>query len=132
LFEVKANLDDENRDLVVYIDSDWAGDVENWISVTRFIIYLFGVPICSRSKGQKGATLLSSEEEYVKEICFIFHLLRDMGFPVKLPIMVRTDKIGTMFMAEKASSDVRTKQIDTRYHFIREHIEDGFIKIVIV
>jgi hypothetical protein len=46
--------------------------------------------------------------------------------------MVRTDSIGTMFMAENASSGVRIRQIDTRDHLIRDHIEDGFINIVFV
>jgi hypothetical protein len=40
--------------------------------------------------------------------------------------MVRTDNIGAMFMA---SSGIRTRHIDTRYPFIREHVEDGLIQI---
>jgi sugar/nucleoside kinase (ribokinase family) len=55
-----------------------------------------------------------------------------MGIPVKLPMMLRTDNIGSMFMAENASSGVRTRHIDTRNHFISEHVEDGFVKIVFV
>jgi hypothetical protein len=51
-------------DLVSYCNSDRAGDTETRISVTGFIIYLLGVPICWRSKGQKGVTLSSSEAEY--------------------------------------------------------------------
>jgi hypothetical protein len=83
--------------VVVYSESEWAGDVKNQISVIGFIIYLLGIPICCRSKGQKGVTLSSIEVEYmamseaVKEICFIFYLLREMVIPVKLPIMVRID-----------------------------------------
>jgi hypothetical protein len=34
-------------------------------------------------------------------------------------------------MEEDASSCVRAKDIETRYHFIEEHVEDVFIKIVI-
>jgi hypothetical protein len=52
-------------DLVSYCNSDWDGDAETRISVTGFIIYLLGVPICWRSKGQKRVTLSSSEAEYV-------------------------------------------------------------------
>jgi hypothetical protein len=52
-------------DFVSYCNSNWAGDAETRISVTGFIIYLLGVPICWRSKGQKGVTLSSSEVEYV-------------------------------------------------------------------
>jgi hypothetical protein len=62
--------------------------------------------------------------EAVKETCFIFYLLRFMGIPVKLTIIVRADDFGAMFMAENAS------YIDTRYHSISEHDEGGFIHIV--
>jgi hypothetical protein len=47
-------------DLVFYCNSNCAGDAETRIRVTGFIIYLLGVPICWRSKGQKGVTLSSS------------------------------------------------------------------------
>jgi hypothetical protein len=128
----------EEWDLVSYSDSDWAGNPENRISVSSFIIYLLGVPICWRSKGQKGVTLSSSEGEYVamseavKEIRFIYFLLKGMGVDVKLPIIVRCENVGAIFMAENSSSGIRTRHIDTRYHFVREHVEDGMIKIVIV
>jgi hypothetical protein len=75
--KLKPNLDGENWDLVIYSDSDWATDIENQIIVTGFIIFLLGVPICWRSKGQKELTLSNSEAEYmvmseaVKEICFL-------------------------------------------------------------
>jgi hypothetical protein len=46
--------------------------------------------------------------------------------------MVRTDNVGAIFIAEKASSGVRTRYMDTRYHFIMDHLEDGFIKIIFV
>jgi hypothetical protein len=71
-------------------------------------------------------TLSSSEAEYVaisesvKDVRFIFYLLRDTRTLVKLPIMVRTDKVGVMFMEENESSGVRTRHIDTRYHFTRD------------
>jgi hypothetical protein len=38
---------------------------------------------------------------------------------VKLPIVVRCDNnVGAIFMAENSSSGVRTRHVDTRYHFI--------------
>jgi hypothetical protein len=122
--KIKPKAIEENWDLVVYSDSNWAGDTENQISISGFIIYLLGVPICWRSKGQKGVTLSSSEAEYVamseaeKEIRFVYYLFESLGISVKLPIIVRLDNIGAIFMAENASSGVRTRHIDTRYHFI--------------
>jgi hypothetical protein len=46
---------------LVSIDSDWAGDSENHISITEFIIYFLGTLIYWRSKDQKGVTISSSE-----------------------------------------------------------------------
>jgi hypothetical protein len=45
---------------------------------------------------------------------------------VNLPIVVKTNK------SENASTGFRTQHVDTRYHFVREFIEDGFIKIEFV
>ena len=66
----------------------------------------------------------------VKEIRFIFYLLTSMLIEVKLPIIVRCDNVGAIFMAENSSSGVRTRHVDIRYHFVREHVVDDFIKIV--
>jgi hypothetical protein len=96
-------FENEEWDLVSYCVSDWAGNPENRIIVTCFIIYLLGATICWRSKGQKGVTLSSSEAEYVamseavKKIRFIYFLLKGMGVDVKLPIVVRCDNVGAIF-----------------------------------
>ena len=46
--------------------------------------------------------------------------------------MVKTDNIGALFMSQNASAGVRTRHVDTRYHFIRENVEDGIIKVEFV
>ena len=77
----------------------------------------------------------SSEAEYVaisesvKEIKFVYYLLKDVGIEVDLLIIVKTDNIDAMFMAQNISSGVRNRHVDTRYHFVRENLEDGIIKI---
>jgi hypothetical protein len=113
-------FENEEWDLVSYSNSDWAGNPETRISVTDFIIYLLGAPICWISKGQKGVTLSSNDTEYVamsvavKEIRLINFLLKGMRFDFKLPIVVRCDNVGAFFMAENSSSGIRTHHIDTR------------------
>jgi hypothetical protein len=66
--------------------------------------------------------------EAFKETHFIYFLLKGLGVDVKLPIVVRYDNVGAIFMAENSSSGVRTPHIDTRYHFVCEHVEDELIK----
>jgi hypothetical protein len=100
--KLQPRHENDTWDLLFYCNSDWAGDPESRISVTGFIMYMLGVKICWRSKAQKGVTLSSSEAEYVamlevvKEIRFIFNLLRSMFIEVKLPIIVRCDNVGAI------------------------------------
>jgi hypothetical protein len=62
--------------------------------------------------------------EAVKEVKFIHYLLHDICIEVELPIIVKTDNIGAMFMAQNSSSGVRTRRVHTRYHFVRENLDD--------
>jgi hypothetical protein len=125
-------------ELKIYSDSDWAGDKDNRKSITGFIIFLLGAPILWRSKAQGSVALSSTEAEFyalseaAKEIKFIVQVLISMGIPVKLPVIVRVDNVGAIFMSENVSTSSRTKHTDTRYHFVREFVEEGFVKIVFV
>jgi hypothetical protein len=77
--QIKPEFKGKNWSLQVFCDSDWADDSETRISVTGFILYLMNVPICWRSKSQKGVILSSSEAVYVamseavKEVKFIYY-----------------------------------------------------------
>jgi hypothetical protein len=110
-----------------FCDSDWVGDPKTRVSVTGFIIYLLSVPICWRSKSQKGITLLSTEAKYVaiseavKELKFIYYLLSDLHMKFNLSIVVKTDNIGAIFMSKNASTGFRTRHVDTRYLCPRIH-----------
>ena len=95
--KISPKFNSSSLNLKVFCDSDWAGDPETRISVTGFIIYLQGAPVCWRSKAQKGMTLSSSEAEYVaisdavKEIKFLYFLLQNIRIELDLPIVVKTD-----------------------------------------
>ena len=136
---MEPKLDEDGQWFIVaFSDSDFAGDVENRVSVAGFVVYLCGAPISWKSKGIKSVSLSSSEAEYValseaaKEVKFIYQVLTSMGIKVKLPIVVRVDNIGAIFMSENVTVSPRTKHVDVRYHFVREFVFDGFIKVLFV
>jgi hypothetical protein len=119
--------------MVVYTDSDWTGDKEDRQSVSGYVVFLLGVPILWKSKSQKSVTLSSSEAEYsamskaVKDVQFIVMVLESLSIKVETPITVNFDTIG-----DNMSATSGTKHIDTRYHFVHEFVEEGFVKIVFV
>jgi hypothetical protein len=77
----------EPWDLILFSDSDWAGNKDTRISVSGYVIFLLGVPISWKSKGQKSVTLSSSETEFAtlteaaKEVKCIVQILLSMGIP---------------------------------------------------
>jgi hypothetical protein len=125
-------------ELRIYSDSNWAGDKDNHKSITGFIIFLLGAPILWRSKAQASVALSSTEAEFyalseaAKEIKLIVQVLISMGIPVKLPVIVRVDNVRAIFMRENVSTSSRTKHTDTRYHFVIEFVEEGFVRIIFV
>jgi hypothetical protein len=50
--------------MVIYTDSDWAGDKEDCRHVSGYVIFLMGVPILWKSKSQRSVSLSSSKAEY--------------------------------------------------------------------
>ena len=55
-----------------------------------------------------------------------------MGIEIELPITIRCDNVGAIYLANNHSTSQRTKHIDIRTHFVREYIEDGIIKIIFI
>ena len=51
---------------------------------------------------------------------------------VKYPIVINVDNIGAIYMAENNTSNNQTKHVNTRYHFVRELIDEGTLKIEFV
>ena len=121
-----------------FTDSDYAGDPVSRRSVTGYIIYILGVPICWKSSSQKSVTLSSCEAEWValseavKDIIFIINLCDSMQIKIQLPVTVRVDNIGAIFMTQNVTTISRTKHVDVMGKYVREYAEDGVIKIVFV
>ena len=83
----------------------------------------------------KSAVLSLSEAEYVavsevvKEINFLYQMLRSMEIKVPLPIKFQVDNVGAICLANNSSVSERTKHVDLRVHFERDKIKDQVIEI---
>ena len=55
-----------------------------------------------------------------------------MSLEVNLQINLRVYNVGGIFMSENVTTSNRTNNVDTRYRFINEFVEDGFIEIIFV
>ena len=138
IMDIKDGRNSEIIKVVAFCDSDYAGDKETRKSVTGFIIYLNGVPISWKSKGQRTVTLSSTEAEYIAlseviaELKYLHQVLEFLGEEIKLPMIVRMDNVSAIYLSQNWVSGGRTKHIDIRHHFVREYQEEGKVKIIFV
>lgn len=82
-------------------------------------------------------TLSSSEAVYVgisevtKYILHIRSTLKFLNVEVKLPISVKCEKVGAIYLSKNNESR-RIKHIDMKYHFVHEYVEEGIVKVIFV
>jgi hypothetical protein len=63
---------------------------------------------------------------------FVKQVLESMGIEIKLPILIKVDNVGAIYLSNNFALSQRTKHIDIRQHFVREFVEVGIIKTIFV
>ena len=83
------------------------------ISVYGRIVFFCGVHIAWKIKSMKSVVLSTTEAEYVavselvKEIKFLYQLLTSMEIKVPLPIKIKVDNMGTIWLANNTGVSER-------------------------
>jgi hypothetical protein len=101
-------------------DSKFGTDPDWRISVFGYYIYFCEALIAWKSKDGKSVTLSSTEAEYValsaitKEVMFVKQVLETMGIKLNLPILVKVDNVGAIYLSNNHSLSQQTKHIDIR------------------
>eukprot|EP00171_Calliarthron_tuberculosum_P001088 IDg1088t1 len=119
-----------------YCDSDWGGCVETRKSTEGYLFLIAGGAVCWRSKKQSIIATSTCEAEYVslcsaaKEAIWLSRLLATvLGKPSPTPITIMVDNEGAIASSHSTSINQRNKHIDMRYHFVREAVLSGLVKI---
>ncbi|MCP3664820.1 MAG: DDE-type integrase/transposase/recombinase [Gammaproteobacteria bacterium] len=139
---VKGTLDlgikfqaDSEEYLVAYADADYAGDLDKRRSTSGNVMFCGGAPIAWLSQKQPVVALSTAEAEYVslcessKKIVWLRRLLGDLGLEQKQPTVVYEDNQATMALADNPGMYPKVKHIATRFHFVREAVENGEVKV---
>ena len=118
-----------------YCDSNWGGDLDNRKSRSGYVVYVGNGPVAWASKTQRTVALSSCEAEYMaltealKECLWVHHLLTELNVRHTLPITIHVDNQAAIALANNPVAHQRTKHMDIRYHFVREHIASGLIAV---
>jgi hypothetical protein len=119
-----------------YSDSDWAGDLVQRRSTGGYVFMLNGGPVSWKSQLQTCVALSTAEAEYMgltessKEARFLRFLLDNANFTQTDPTMLFEDNQSSISLSNSAITNNRTKHIDIKYHFVRELVLLGAVRIV--
>nr|BAM42649.1 Polyprotein [Arabidopsis thaliana] len=122
--------------LHAYSDADWAGDTDDYVSTNGYIVYLGHHPISWSSKKQKGVVRSSTEAEYrsvantSSELQWICSLLTELGIQLSHPPVIYCDNVGATYLCANPVFHSRMKHIALDYHFIRNQVQSGALRVV--
>ena len=120
---------------VGYSDSDWGGDLDDRKSTSGYLFLIGGGSVSWRSKKQSSVALSTAEAEYIalasagQEAAWMRVLIAELcGHPMK-ELTVLEDNQSAIQMTKNPQFHGRTKHIDIKFHFIRELVSNGIVKL---
>ena len=124
-----------NSKLEAYVDSDWAGDINDRRSCTGYVTMLAGGPISWNSRKQRSVALSTMEAEYMalsevtKEVIYLRKLMKHIKQDKRIggPTTIYCDNQSAINLSKNNVQHSRSKHIDIRYHFTREAQQNGKI-----
>jgi hypothetical protein len=124
-------------DLIGYSNVDWAGCKIDRKSTSGTCQFLGRSLVSWASKKQNSIALSTVEAEYIAvghccaQLLWMRQTLRDYGYKLrKVPLLC--DNESAIRMTDNPVEHSRTKHIDIRYHFLRDHQQKGDIEIAYV
>ncbi|KAJ1704150.1 hypothetical protein LUZ63_003929 [Rhynchospora breviuscula] len=122
-------------DLVGYTDADFAGDRMDRKSTSGTCQFLGGSLVSWSSRKQTSVALSTAEAEYVAagscctQLLWMMQTLKDYELEFqKIPILC--DNTSAILISKNPVLHSRTKHIEIRHHFIRDHVEKCDVELV--
>eukprot|EP00253_Pinus_taeda_P019213 PITA_19213 len=112
-----------------FLDSDWAGNLDDRRSITGYAFSIGSRVIAWSSKKQSTVALSLCEAEYqalcaaMCEATWLRRILNDAGKEQKNSTSIKSDNQSTIKLAYNPVFHKNTKHIDTQFHFIREKLQ---------
>ena len=116
-------------------DADWAGDKSSRKSMSGLVAFVASGPMSFKSQQQSVVALSTMEAEYIAASYAVAEIIRLSRFIQELKIessgkpILLCDSQSAIRLIKNPEFHRRSKHIDIRYHFIRDHYERGDFEI---
>lgn len=129
----------KNIDVCGYSDADWSSDHAERKSTLGYACIRMAAPVSWGSKKQSSVSLSTSEAEYSalilaiqqgkwvhRLLCEILDAAGDKSGP---ELKITEDNQSYIKMTMNRANRGRTKRIDIKYHYIRDEVKHGGVKL---
>ncbi|KAI7952262.1 hypothetical protein MJO29_007893 [Puccinia striiformis f. sp. tritici] len=125
-------------ELKAYVDADWGNCLDTRRSVTGYIAMTGNHLLSWKSTKQDTVSLSSAEAEYKalsdlsREMVWISSLVNEvktLDSSHEINIYVENKAAIDLANSETAQNGFRTKHMDIRLHFVREHVQSKLLKL---
>jgi hypothetical protein len=121
-----------------WADADWAGDTGDRKSTTGYVVKIGNNTVSWATKKQTTVALSTAEAEYMaiaavlQEVIWIKSILCEIlgQNSVSQTPTVYTDNQAARSISRDDAFHQRTKHIDIKHHFIRQHVRDGTALVI--
>ncbi|GJU66473.1 retrovirus-related pol polyprotein from transposon TNT 1-94 [Tanacetum coccineum] len=128
---------DSGFELIAYSDADHARCKDDCKSTSIGLQFLGGKLVSWSSKKQDCTAMSTAEAEYVSlsaccaQVIWMRTQLLDYGYKYNR-ILMYCDSKSAIAISCNPVQHSKTKHIDIRYHFIKEHVEKGIVELYFV
>ena len=122
-------------DVMVYVDSDWAGCPKTRKSTSGSIVQLLGASVVHTSRTQATVALSSGEAELfaigqgINEALYVKSIVLEAEFARGVRIVAYTDSTAGKSIASRFGTGKRTKHVELRYLYMQNLIAAGMLQV---
>jgi hypothetical protein len=124
----------KNSSLKIFVDADYAGDIDTRKSTSGFLMMMGDAPTSWYSKLQHCVATSTAESEYysvsecAKHSLWYMNLLNELNINLNY-VIINVDNKATIYNCQNHSINAKSKHIDIKYHHIRDLVKKDKIRL---
>jgi hypothetical protein len=125
----------QNFQLLVYSDADWANSMDERKSTSERAFFLGNSLVAWLSKKKGSISLSTIEAEYIAaatcctQVLWMIQTLVDLEVKYAAPIPIHCDNTSPISVSKNPIFHFKTKHILIKYHFLREQVTNQIVQV---